>query len=241
MSGDKAIRAYGASACEDAAALVQTHTALVRRIALHMIARLPGHVQLEDLIQAGMIGLLEAANKFDANRGASFSTYAGIRIRGAMVDEIRRGDWVPRSVHRQSREIAIAINKLEARLGREPSDREIASELGMEPDRYYQALDDAAAGKLHSYETLLEDEQPHGRADELSRGLEDDRLKASVTDAISSLTEREQLVLSLYYEEGLNLKEVGSVLNVGESRVSQIMSRAIVRIRERLRADGGDG
>lgn len=234
MAEHKAIRAYGDHSGQSTAELVQTHTPLVRRIALHLIARLPSHVQLDDLMQAGMLGLLEAANKFDASRGASFATYAGIRIRGSMVDEIRSGDWVPRSVHKHSREIGRAMQALEARLGRDPTDREIAAELQMTLDQYYQALSDAAAGKLHSFDALLEDDQPAGVRDELARTIEQDETRTQVASAIGELSDREQLVLALYYDEGLNLKAIGQVLGVGESRVSQIMSRAVVRLRERL-------
>ncbi len=234
MTDQRAIAAYQdkSFADLDSAELVQTHAPLVRRIALHLIARLPSHVQVDDLVQAGMIGLLEAASKFDAGRGAAFTTYAGIRIRGAMVDEIRKGDWVPRSVHKHSRDVSQAMQRLEARLAREPTDREIAAELGLDLPQYYRILGDAAAGKLHSFETLLEDEQPPiGGSDDVAQTLESQELHERVADAIETLSEREQLVLSLYYEEGLNLKEIGLVIHVGESRVSQIMSKAVVRLR----------
>src|SRR5687768_1392679 len=131
---------------------VEQYAYLVKRIALHMIARLPASVQLDDLMQAGMIGLLEAAQKFDGSKGASFETYAGIRIRGAIVDEMRRGDWVPRSVHRNARRVSQAIAHVEARLGRDATDTQIAEELGVSLDEYFLMLQDSSGSRLFSYE-----------------------------------------------------------------------------------------
>ncbi|WP_336366927.1 RNA polymerase sigma factor FliA [Marinobacter sp. C2H3] len=218
--------------------LVETHAPLVKKIALHLLARLPASVQLEDLMQAGMIGLLEAAQRYTSTRGASFETYAGIRIRGAMVDEIRKGDWVPRSVHRNSRRIAQAIKAVEDRLGREAQDAEVAEELGMDLAEYHSSLSDANGGRLFSLDELNESgELPIDHTDDDDNpldGLSEDAFRRSLAQAIDELPEREKLVLSLYYQEELNLKEIGAVIGVSESRVSQIHSQAAHRLRGRL-------
>lgn len=220
-------------------ALVKEHAVLVKRIAHHLIARLPDHVQVDDLIQAGMIGLLEAAQKYEGTKGASFSTYAGIRIRGAMLDDIRRGDWAPRSVHRNSRKIMDAIHQVESTKGRDAEDSEIAELLGMSQDEYHSALSDTASCRLFSFEELIENQ---GETDLLDDSDQPDPLnnversifQNVLAQSIQELPEREQLVLSLYYDQELNLKEIGAVLNVGESRISQLHSQAALRLRKKL-------
>ncbi|MCP5206454.1 MAG: RNA polymerase sigma factor FliA [Hahellaceae bacterium] len=218
--------------------LVQQHAHLVKRIAQHLLARLPASVQLDDLIQSGMIGLLEAARKYDATKGAAFETYAGIRIRGSMMDEIRRGDWVPRSVHRNTRRVADAIRSVEARVGRDARDKEVADEMGISLDDYYECLQDSAGGRLFSFEDVLESGETALAADESENtpfdGLRQENFKRELASAIAALPEREKLVLSLYYDDELNLKEIGEVLSVSESRVSQIHSQAALRLRARL-------
>ncbi len=219
--------------------LIRTHAPLVKRIAHHLLARLPASVQVDDLIQAGMIGLLEASRKYEVSKGASFETYAGIRIRGAMMDEIRKGDWVPRSVHRNARRIAEAIKIIEDREGRDAQDDEIAYELNMSLDEYFSCLRDSNGGKLFSYEELSE--QGDASVDQCSDETQSpvhtvvsDAFKASLIKEIDNLPERERMVLSLYYEEELNLKEIGLVLSVSESRVSQILAQTALRLRSRL-------
>ncbi|MDC0662150.1 RNA polymerase sigma factor FliA [Marinobacter sp. SS21] len=218
--------------------LVETHAPLVKKIALHLLARLPDSVQLDDLMQAGMMGLLEAANKYESTKGASFETYAGIRIRGAIVDEIRKGDWVPRSVHRNARRVAQAIKAVESRQGREAQDAEVAQELGMSLDEYHACLNDANGGRLFSLDELNESgDVPIAETDDSDNplaGITSQAFRRSLADAIEELPEREKLVLSLYYQEELNLKEIGAVLEVSESRVSQIHSQAAMRLRARL-------
>ena len=219
--------------------LVQTHAALVKRIAHHLMGRLPDSVQLDDLIQAGMIGLIEAARKYDGAKGASFETYAGIRIRGAMLDEIRRGDWAPRSVHRNSRRISEAIKEVELVKGRDAEDHEVAEHLGMSVDEYHSHLKDSAGCRLFSFEEILEkSEQGHdqvaGATPGPYGGIQQDAFQSALADAIRGLPEREQLVLALYYDEELNLKEIGAILGISESRVSQIHSQAAHRLRSRL-------
>ncbi len=204
-----------------------------------MLARLPASVQLDDLIQAGMMGLLEASGKFDGSKGAKFETFAGIRIRGSMLDEIRRGDWVPRSVHRNQRMVAQVIDKLEQELGREATDVEIAAELNLPLDEYHHILSDVVAGKIVGIEDLgvsedviSTDDTPQ---DDAFNAISDEHFQVALVDAIKLLPERDALVLSLYYDEALNLKEIGAVLDVSESRVSQILSQAMIRLKGKLR------
>lgn len=220
---------------------IEEYAPLVKRIAHHMMMRMPACVQVDDLIQAGMVGLLEAARKYDASKGASFETYAGIRIRGSIVDEMRRGDWVPRSVHRNSRRIAEAINLLEARTGHEPNDQEVADELELSLSEYHTMLQDTASSRLCSFEEAYDEENGVLEESEISQplmsppdGLQKDDLKRSLALAIANLPERERLVLALYYDEELNLKEIGEIIGVSESRVSQIHSQAAMRLRSRL-------
>lgn len=219
--------------------LIRNHAPLVKRIAHHLLARLPASVQLDDLIQAGMIGLLEASRKYEVSKGASFETYAGIRIRGAMMDEIRKGDWVPRSVHRNARRIAEAIKIIEDRESRDAQDDEIAYELNMTLEEYFSCLKDSNGGKLFSYEELSEQgdvslDHYVGEAESPVHQVVNDAFKESLIKEIDGLPERERLVLSLYYEEELNLKEIGLVLSVSESRVSQILAQTALRLRSRL-------
>jgi RNA polymerase sigma factor for flagellar operon FliA len=220
---------------------VEEYAPLVKRIAFHMMMRMPASVQVDDLIQAGMIGLIEAAQKYDASKGASFETYAGIRIRGAIVDEMRRGDWAPRSVHRNSRRIARAIRAIEARTGRDAQDTEVAAELEVSMEEYYAMLQDSNCSRLYSYEETFGEEDSNIDATEASSafaspldGLQREGLKKALAEAISQLPERERMVLALYYNEELNLKEIGLVLGVSESRISQIHSQAAARLKARL-------
>ncbi len=222
-------------------AFIERYSPLVKRIAHHLMGRLPPNVQLEDLIQAGMIGLLEAQQNYDPTKGASFETFAGIRIRGAMLDDIRRGDWVPRSVYKNSRRISEAIAALEGELRRDPNDQEIATYLEMTLEQYHQALNDVNCGRLIGMEDLGVSEDAVANEESLEenlpfQGVVDDNFRQSLVEAIKSLPEREALVLSLYYDEELNLKEIGAVIGVSESRVCQIHSQAMQRLRSKLRA-----
>jgi RNA polymerase sigma factor for flagellar operon FliA len=220
---------------------VVQYATLVKRIAHHMMMRMPASVQVDDLIQAGMVGLIEAAQKYDASRGASFETYAGIRIRGSIVDEMRRGDWVPRSVHRNARRVSDAISTVEGRMGRDANDQEIAQELGVELNDYHAMLSDTASSRLFSYEESFGDDDKSHISDTARvpfttphEGFQKDSLKQSLAQAITQLPERERLVLALYYDEELNLKEIGQIIGVSESRVSQIHSQAAARLRTRM-------
>ena len=219
--------------------LVTRHASLVKRIAYNLMGRLPSCVQVEDLIQSGMIGLLEAAKNYDATQGASFETYAGIRIRGSMLDEIRKGDWAPRSLHRKVREITAAVREIEAEKGRDARDSEVAERLQMSLDEYNQVLQDASGHQILSFEDLptkdsaLEDGM-NGKIAGPLENLQISNIKDILAKAISSLPERERLVMSLYYDEELNLRETGDVLGVSESRVCQIHAQALIRLRARI-------
>jgi RNA polymerase sigma factor for flagellar operon FliA len=228
-----------ASARNIAETQVLQYAPLVKRIAYHLLTRLPPSVLLEDLVQVGMLGLIEASRNYDPGQGASFETYAGIRIRGAMLDEIRRSDWTPRSVHRKSREVADAIRRVENRFGRDAKDVEIAQELEISLDEYHQILQDSVGSRVLSIDEMemlginspgdLKDDS-HGPAD----GLEREGFKRALAKAITSLPERERLVIALYYDDELNLREIGEVLGVTESRVCQIHSQATSRLRAKL-------
>jgi len=223
----------------DTERLVTEHAGLVKRLAYHLVGRLPASVMVDDLIQAGMIGLLDAARQYDAKQGASFETYATIRVRGAMIDELRRNDWAPKSVHKKQRDVADAVKKVEARTGHDAKDTEIAEQMGISLDDYYQILQDTNASRLFSLDVTDANEEaiidtiPDGGSLPL-QGVTDDRFRESLADAISHLPERERMVLSMYYDNELNLREIGEVLEVSESRISQILSQAHSRLRARL-------
>ncbi len=235
----KHLAAYGdvqrARADDD---LVVRHAPLVKRIAHHLAGRLPASVLLDDLIQAGMIGLLEATRQYDATQGASFQTYAAIRIRGAMLDEVRRLDWTPRSVHRKAREVASAVAAIEHRTGREAKDREVAQQLGLDLNDYHQILQDAATARVFSIDEqdpeFGESHEAVGREPAAMELLEQEEFQAALIAAIRELPKREQLMMQLYYDEELNLKEIGQVLGVSESRVSQIHGRIALKLRALL-------
>lgn len=221
---------------------VEDYAHLVKRIAHHMMARMPASVQVDDLIQAGMIGLLEAAQKFDGTKGASFETYAGIRIRGAIVDEMRRGDWAPRSVHRNTRRVSQAMSEVETLTGRAARDYEVAEAMGVSIGEYYDIVKDSASTKLYSLDEAHEEDEgkilsqeSNSSMSKPSESVHKDLLHQAMVSAIDGLPEREKMVLSLYYEQELNLKEIGLVLGVSESRISQIHSQATARLRTRLR------
>ncbi len=233
---------YNAVAEQSFDELVNQHAALVKRIAYHLMSRLPPNVQVEDLVQAGMIGLLEASRNYDPSQGASFETYAGIRIRGSMLDEIRRSDWTPRSVHRKARMVAEAIREIEAEKGRDARDSEVAEALDMSVEEYHAVLKDSSSARIFSFDELsaLGEVVPEG-GDKQSLGenpldgLHRGDFRKSLMDAIASLPDRERMVIGMYYQDEMNLREIGQVLGVSESRVCQIHSQAALRLRARLK------
>jgi RNA polymerase sigma factor for flagellar operon FliA len=223
----------------DLDAVVREHAELVRRIAYHLAGRLPPQVEVDDLIQAGMIGLIEAAQKFASGHGASFETYAGFRVRGSMLDALRKLDWAPRSVHRKARAAALALRDIENTTGSEASESDVAAHMGVSLQDYQHILRDALGCQMlrlndsedgeESALDRVKDEAP----DPLAATL-DDSMRQAAIDAIDKLPERERLVLSLYYEQELNLKEIGVVMKITESRVCQLHGQALVRLRARL-------
>ncbi|NGY06899.1 RNA polymerase sigma factor FliA [Solimonas terrae] len=224
----------------DENALVRRHADLVKRIAHHLAARLPASVEVDDLIQAGVIGLIEAARHYSGTRGASFETYAGIRIRGAMLDELRQTDWAPRSVHRRERAVSEAIRKIEQKNGREARDHEIAAHLDIDLAEFHAIVQDASRCQVLSIDHGGEDGDETMDAQDDTAGplqhLQHDEFQQELARAISELPERERLVLSMYYERELNLREIGAVLKVSESRVCQIHGQALLRLRARLKS-----
>lgn len=229
-----AVRPVPAAAARgDADRLVRQHAELVKRIAYHLCARLPPSVEVDDLIQAGMLGLLEAAAHYAEGKGATFETFAGIRIRGAMIDALRKLDWAPRSVHRRSREVAQAIRDIERDTGSEARPGDIAARLGIDLDEYHRIVQDSVACQLASLEDLGTVDPGDERPDPF-REVADLGFRAALVQAIANLPERERLLMALYYQEEMNLKEIGLVLGVTESRVSQLHGQAITRLKARL-------
>lgn len=226
--------------------MVAEFAPMVKRVAYHLMARLPASVQVDDMIQVGLIGLLDAFDNFDGMQGAQFETYAVQRVRGAMLDELRQADWLPRSARKSLRTIESAINVLQQRLGRQPTETELAQEIQVPLEQYQQMLQDGRGCQMLHYEDFQSSEEGDffehyaegGPPDPLSI-MEDDQFRAILVESISTLPEREKLVMSLYYEEELNLKEIGAVLEVSESRVCQLHSQAIARLRSRLKEWAG--
>ena len=236
MRGVALYASLGGDTADD---LIARHAPQVKRIAYHLLARLPASVQVDDLIQAGMLGLLEAARRYDPSQGANFSTFAEPRIRGAMLDETRKGDWTPRSVHRKAREVTAAIRAVETATGREAQDRDIAGHLGLSMEEYHDTLADMRGQKMLSLDEAGPDDDseihrvPAPDSDPADAVNRESMVKA-LGSAIDLLPEREKLVLSLYYDEELHLKEIGAVLGVSESRVSQLHGQALARLRARV-------
>lgn len=220
-------------------AMMTEYAPFVKRIAYHMISRLPSNVQLEDMVQAGMIGLFDSLKGYDMSKGASFETYARIRIQGAMIDEVRRCDWTPRSVYKKSRELSEAIRSVEKEQGRDAKDSEVAEILELSMEEYYSLVQDAAGCQLLSYEDIAlaggsQDEYQSGDFNGPYKHIQEDSFKCGLADKISNLPEREKLVVSLYYNEEFNLREIGEILGITEGRVCQIHGQALLRLKARM-------
>ena len=237
---------YNAKGRTDNHDSLNTHLALVRKLAYQLKAKLPANVEADDLIQAGTIGLLDALRRYDEMERAQFETYAVQRIRGAMLDELRSTDWLPRSTRQNMKKIEQAIASLQQQLARAPIESEIAARLNLPLTEYQRLLGDSAGHQLIYFEDFHNGDDDggdhfldrfHGDAapDPLSELLQQG-LREAVIDAIHALPEREKMLMGLYYEQDLNLKEIGAVLGVTESRVSQLHSQAVARIRSFLQA-----
>ncbi len=232
---------YTAAGQPDREQLVQRFAPLVKRVAYHLMARLPASVQFEDLVQNGMIGLLDAMDRYQEGFGAQFETYATQRVRGAMLDGLRENDWLPRTLRRELRRIEAAISQLEHAHGRVPSESELADALGMSLADYQRTLQDARGHQIVYFDDFAGD----GEEDFLERHftdndadpaniLEDRNIRQALVGAIERLPEREKLMMGLYYEQDLNLREIGEVMGVTESRVCQLHSQAIARLRAQI-------
>jgi len=234
---------YTAQGTLDRKEAIDRYGSMVRRVAHQMIARLPPNVDVDDLVQAGMIGLFDAMTRYDAAGGAQFETFALQRVRGAMLDELRGADWMPRSVRKAQREIERAVRRLEQKLMRPPSENEIAAELGLDIAAYHRMLGDARGSQLLYLDDLGErggddsylDRNEVGETADPVEAVHDQRFRKSLVAAIENLPEREKYVMSMYYEQDMNLKEIGAVLGVTESRISQLHSQAVARIRANLK------
>jgi RNA polymerase sigma factor for flagellar operon FliA len=234
---------YTAKGRLDSGSLLKQFSPLVRRLAHQMIAKLPANVEIDDLIQVGMIGLNDALARFDPSQGVQFETFATQRIRGAMLDELRGSDWMSRGDRRHQRMIETAVHKLEQKLGRAPSETEIAAEMGMKLTDYQELLGKVRGTQLVYLEDMSGDDGDEdfldrhmvdADADPLGR-LSDRKMREALVAAIENLPQREQYVMSMYYEHDMNLKEIAAVLGVTESRVCQLHSQSIARLRTRMR------
>jgi RNA polymerase sigma factor FliA len=230
-------------------ALLDQHTDLVKKLAYQLKSKLPPSVELDDLIQAGMMGLLDAANKYEDSHGAQFETYAAQRIRGSMLDELRSADWLPRSIRKNMREVENSISQLEQQLGRQPSEVEVAKNLSLSLESYYEKLNHCSGHQLVYYEDFHDAESQgehfldrfvQDEGNPMQSLLESD-FKLALVEAIESLPEREKVLMGLYYEQELNLKEIGAIMNVSESRVCQLHSQAVGRLRATLREQAWTG
>lgn len=236
---------YTAKGHLDRDALIRQYSPLVRRLAHHMMAKLPPSIQVDDLIQVGLIGLSEALTRYEANQGVQFETFATQRIRGAMIDELRENDWMSRGSRKSQKEIEGALTRLGHKLGRAPSESEIASELGLDLTDYQALLYkvkgtqlvylEDMTGNTEGEDGFLDRHMVDNEADPMQL-LRNQRLRSSLVDAIKGLPEREQYIMSMYYEQDMNLKEIAAVLGITESRVCQLHSQSIARLRSKMRS-----
>ncbi len=235
---------YTAKGRPDVNTMLKQYSPLVRRLAHQMIAKLPANVEIDDLIQVGMIGLTDALSRFDQSQGVQFETFATQRIRGAMLDELRGADWMSRGNRKHQRDIETAVHKLEQKFGRAPAESEIAKEMGISLSEYQDLLNRVRGTQLIYLEDMGGDD---GDNDYLDRHVADEagdplaqlndfRMRSALIEAIKNLPEREQYVMSMYYEQDMNLKEIAAVLGVTESRVCQLHSQSIARLRAKLRS-----
>ncbi|MDR1162302.1 MAG: RNA polymerase sigma factor FliA [Candidatus Accumulibacter sp.] len=236
---------YNAAGQIDKDQLVRRFAPLVKRIAYHLMGRLPASVQADDLVQNGMIGLLDAIERFETGLGAQFETYASQRIRGAMLDGLRENDWLPRGLRRELRRVESAISKFEQEYGRAPAETELAAALKVPLADYQKMLQDARGHQILSLEDLVENEgddffERHfaDEAGDPSKIFEDGNMRRQLVQGIDELPEREKMAMALYYERDFNLREIGEIMGVSESRVCQLHSQAVARLRVRILGEG---
>jgi RNA polymerase sigma factor for flagellar operon FliA len=232
-------------------AMILESLPLVKFLAQRLQSRLPASIEIDDLVSAGVLGLMDAAEKFEQNRGLQFSTYARQRINGAMLDYLRDLDWAPRSIRRKSRDMKSAVDKVERELGRPASDEEIAVEMNISLNQYYKLTGDLKGAVVGSFESAV-DRADNGSSESIDmidlvadpmenspyHQFERTELREQLAAAIDKLSEKQRLVMSLYYYEELSMLEIASILNVNESRISQIHSAAVKILRNKLRALG---
>lgn len=229
----------------DRSALIKQYQPLVRRLAHYMMAKLPASVEVDDLIQVGLIGLADALSRYEAAQGVQFETFATQRIRGAMLDELRGNDWMSRGSRKSQKDIETTMRRLEHRLGRSPVESEIAQEMGLSLADYQSLLSKVRGTQLVYLEDMartnedddnfLDRHVADSESDPMNL-LRDQRLRQSLVAAIKGLPEREQYIMSMYYEQDMNLKEIAAVLDVTESRVCQLHSQSIARLRAKMRS-----
>lgn len=229
--------------------MLKMHSGLVKKMAYQMKAKLPSCVELDDLVQAGMIGLMDAIQRYEDTHGAQFETYASQRVRGAMLDELRGADWLPRGIRKNMRDIEMAVQQLEQKLGRPPTESEIAKHMNFSLEDYYDVLSDCQGHQLIYYEDFQDDD---GGEHFLDRYVDDDSsdpvkallesdFREALIASIDNLPEREKILMGLYYEQELNLKEIGAIMSVSESRVCQLHSQAVARLRAAMREKAWTG
>jgi RNA polymerase sigma factor for flagellar operon FliA len=228
--------------------IVLEHTPLIRYIVNRIAVRLPSHIDLEDLHNTGVIGLMDAIEKYDPEKNCKFKTYAEFRIKGAILDQLRSLDWVPRSVRQKGRKLERAYSDMEQRLGRAANEDEVADSLGIQLDKFHELLNQVRGISLVNLEEIRSRDADGERTGGYTDIIEDVtaenpfasvklvEMKRVVADTISSLPQKERLVVSLYYYEDLNMKEIGNILGITESRVCQIHTKAVLRLRSRLKA-----
>ena len=223
------------------------YSPMIKYVANRIAMRLPPHIEVDDLISVGVLGLMDAITKYDSSRGAKFKTYAEFRVRGAILDELRSLDWVPRSIRQKASAVEKVVRSLESKLRRIPEDEEVAKEMDMSLDQFYRTLDETKSVPVFSLEDLgiaKESGEQQSLLDCLAGKADADpqtqirliELKEIIAKAIDTLPEKERLMVSLYYYEELTMKEIGAVLDITESRVSQIHSKAVLHLRTKLKA-----
>jgi RNA polymerase sigma factor for flagellar operon FliA len=232
---------------ENTEQIVKEYSPMIKYVANRIAMRLPPHIEVDDLISVGAIGLMDAIEKYDPTRGAKFKTYAEFRVRGSILDELRSLDWVPRSVRQKASNLDAVSSKLQSQLGRLPEDEEIAKEMGVTLEEFFNTLNETRNMPLLSLEdlgiarhsgdkqSLLDTLEGKGDHDPQTQ-MRLTELKTLIAEAIDSLPEKERLMVSLYYYEELTMKEIGEVLGITESRISQIHSKAVYRLRTKLKS-----